>query len=446
MGMDNSANLEIIKKRIRLPWKLFITYILSTILINFFGPWSYTNYDWYDKTIVLVYMVCFLLAYSFAYFAGTHFKTMMKSPSLDNNATRMTMLVKIPILIAIIIYCFLLISGLTRIEFDPERALTEIMAQAYTSSRSVDSSEFNIATWIYSYGYIFCFIAMTLGLYKYNQLTFIYRVLLIGVYIGAIANSVLLVGAQKSVGDMIIIVGSVYLIRFARYNTKIKIGQLFAILAIIIGIIFYFASAFSARIALWGIYGSSVWGLAFLDTEHWMLNFLPDELATGVGIFLYYLTHGYYGLSLCLKLPFVWTVGLGSSFAIRDIAGRYLDMESLVANMTYPERMESVNGWGAYANWHTIFPWLASDFTFIGAIAILAFITYIYAICWKESILKDNWISILMFSFLNILFIYVPANNQLFQTKSSLIAFLVLIIMWLNRAHILNLTKDIIKK
>lgn len=416
-----------------LPWKLFIGYMIITVFINFFGPWEYSNYDWYAKLIVLMYILCFLFVYTIVYFiAIVKTQTVRVQPITDGTFPQAKLL-KISIIVASSVLCFMSIYRFSRTEVDFALSVAEIMAQAYTNSRSQEFIEIDLAAWVYNYSYFFVFCAMTLGIYRYKRLPLLYKILLVGVFVSSVANSILFVGAQKSIGDIIIILGSAYMIWFARYIYKIKVWQKLSIFSIIIGIVLYFAVVYSARFTLWGVSNITIKGIASFDPGHWMVNYLPEELSIGVGLFLFYLSHGYYGLALCLKLPFVWTMGLGSSFVIRDLAGRYFGTESLVANMTYPERMEAVDGWGAYSQWHTIFPWLASDFTFVGAFVVLAIVTYIYAVSWKEAILQENWISIIMISFLNILFIYVPANNQLFQTTNSVFAGVIITTLWLNR-------------
>ena len=84
------------------------------------------------------------------------------------------------------------------------------------------------------------------------------------------------------------------------------------------------------------------------------------------------------------------------------------------------------------ANWHTIFPWLASDFTFIGAILFLCVFIAIYALTWNRILRNGHWINLLMFSNLNIMLLYVPANNQLFQTRASLLVTFIITFIWIS--------------
>lgn len=343
-----------------------------------------------------------------------------------------TSLLKLSIVVTLITNSFLLADGISRYGIVTGQGVAETMAQAYTRSMAA-ASEFtavNRAVQVFTYCYAFQFIAMTLGLYRFRELSMAYRVLLIGIYVAFVSYTVLFVGAQKNIGDLCVIFGSVFLIKLARRERRLKARHIALILAAATGVVYALSNAFSARIALWGIDVDQPWDMVHLDRDHWMLRLFPKDLALGLAIALYYPTHGYYGLSLCLGLPFVWTAGLGSSFVIRDLATRYLGMGSLVAGLTYPERMQSATGWAAYSNWHTIFPWLASDLTFFGAIIAVSLLVYVYAVSWKEALCGDNWLSVLMFSCLNTMLVYVPCNNQLAQTKPSLLTFVVLVTLW----------------
>ena len=101
--------------------------------------------------------------------------------------------------------------------------------------------------------------------------------------------------------------------------------------------------------------------------------------------------------------------------------------------MTYPYRTALATGWSDKSVWHTIFPWLASDFTYIGAIIILSLLAYLYGKCLCEIKYYNQWQSVFLFSVLSIIWFYMVANNQLFTAKSTLFVAIVAVILWLMR-------------
>jgi hypothetical protein len=98
--------------------------------------------------------------------------------------------------------------------------------------------------------------------------------------------------------------------------------------------------------------------------------------------------------------------------------------------------MEATTGWPALSRWHTIFPWLASDFTFTGALFIIFLLAFFYGRCWKDIVTNKNPISMIMFAWLTEGLIFVPANNQLVHGIDTVITSVFLITFWLLRNNI----------
>jgi hypothetical protein len=73
--------------------------------------------------------------------------------------------------------------------------------------------------------------------------------------------------------------------------------------------------------------------------------------------------------------------------------------------------------------WSTIYPWLASDLTYPGAILLMAVVGWFLAKFWHEAVLQRRVLSMALFGQLALLIAFVPANNQLGQTRPALIGF-----------------------
>ena len=113
---------------------------------------------------------------------------------------------------------------------------------------------------------------------------------------------------------------------------------------------------------------------------------------------------------------------------------------------TYPIRMQIQTGWPALEYWSTIFTWLASDMTFLGAILFLSILIFIWAKSWREAIVFKNPLSIVLFCNLGILWIFVPQNNQLMQTLESTVATILLVLIWLIFHKYFNNIKEVNKE
>ncbi|MFG3689952.1 hypothetical protein [Micromonospora sp. NPDC047740] len=147
-----------------------------------------------------------------------------------------------------------------------------------------------------------------------------------------------------------------------------------------------------------------------------------DDLASGLAVTLSYPTHGYLGLSYNLSVPFVWTKGIGGSPAIGSYLGQYTSIDPHFDDR-YTARTAEATGWPDGMYWSTIFPWLASDLSYPGSLAFMAIVGWFLAKFWIESIRTRRILSVALFGQLALLIAFVPANNQLGQTRPALIAF-----------------------
>ncbi|XKH50455.1 hypothetical protein LG275_12725 [Chryseomicrobium palamuruense] len=230
-------------------------------------------------------------------------------------------------------------------------------------------------------------------------------------------------------GDIFIILIATQLVKFGRKKSKKTIKYFFTLIIISIFFLFFISELLISRFLLLGNLNSLYSGEVYIDTSHWLFTIFSIETATAISLIFYYLAQGYYGLSLSLTLPFEWTFGFGSSFAINNIFENYLGY-NLIEGITYPERSQNVYNWDAFSQWHTIFPWLASDFTFFGAIILVSTLIYFFGKAWKESLINENILSIILFSKLAIFVFFIPANNQIFQSSNSTLSFFILLFFW----------------
>jgi hypothetical protein len=96
-----------------------------------------------------------------------------------------------------------------------------------------------------------------------------------------------------------------------------------------------------------------------------------------------------------------------------------------------PGLLETRTGWGMLTSWHTIYLWLSSDVGFIGAIVLLGLLSYLFGLVWADAIFHGlHWAIILAYMMI-LLFIYIPANNQIFQSGESWFCFYITVMLWL---------------
>lgn len=153
-----------------------------------------------------------------------------------------------------------------------------------------------------------------------------------------------------------------------------------------------------------------------------------EQFARGFSVMIAYPTHGYQGLAYNLETPFEWSRFQGASRALDSYLAQYGLSESRYST-SYPARTEERTGWPAGQYWATIYPWVASDFTFVGAVLLMAVLGWWLSRWYRES-LRGDVISLLLFSQLIFLIAYIPANNQIGLSRPNLICFVSLLVVY----------------
>jgi hypothetical protein len=158
-------------------------------------------------------------------------------------------------------------------------------------------------------------------------------------------------------------------------------------------------------------------------------NVNPDVQLGIVGLSAY-VTQGYYGLSLALHQPFVPMFGVGNSMFLYFNAVKVTGNEN-IEQLPYPVRVERAYGWKAYLQWDSIYPWLASDFSFPGTVLLVFLIGRLFAMSWLDTVRGDNPFAVAMLAQFILMFFYFPANNQMLQTGEALTSFYGTLALWL---------------
>jgi hypothetical protein len=166
------------------------------------------------------------------------------------------------------------------------------------------------------------------------------------------------------------------------------------------------------------------------DLDNPLIRHLPGDAKLGALGLTNYVTQGYYGLSLALEEPFVPMFGVGNSIFLYLNAAK-LAGDASIEEMPYPVRVQQNGGWDAYAQWSSIYPWLASDVSFLGVIVVVFVVGRLFAISWNDTLAGHNPYAVAMLAQLLIMLFYFPANNQALQNGEALVSFYGVLALWL---------------
>lgn len=219
-------------------------------------------------------------------------------------------------------------------------------------------------------------------------------------------------GTRQGLFDIIIIILFCYLAgsylfsenesSFALAKKRIKIG------ALILGGLFlvYFIASNLSRSGL----GLSEIGSTSINGDirsgyDWLPSGVLYAIVSPVG----YLCQGYYALSLGLDIGVISPIPFSSNWFTAIWAEHHLGSEPL--SQSYMARLE-VFGIGTGQNWHTIYLWLANQYTFFLVPVIIYIIGYCFSHLWCEILYGKNPLAVPIFALFLIMVFYFYANNQ----------------------------------
>ena len=158
--------------------------------------------------------------------------------------------------------------------------------------------------------------------------------------------------------------------------------------------------------------------------------FPNDSMNAFLNPMISYCTQGYYGLACSLELPFEWTYGVGNSPIWTIYADKYWAGTDSIAAKTYARRVEAKYGWDSYVCWHTVYPWVAGDFTFPGTLVIVFILGMVLAMTWRDSIERQNYLAATLFIWIMVGLSYFSANDQLMQMEECVLGLWVALFLW----------------
>lgn len=438
---------------------ILIIYYLITLLISFFGPLEYYDYSIEDKFNIAIYMLLFILCLLFGYLAEkSYFKKksnikkfqicQSKKRQIKYYEKKIFKYLYISIIISLIVILLEFFDILIK---NPSAfSITNMGLNYLTLDRDNEENIYSIAILLRFSTSFFRTLSIILGINYFQRMSLRYKFSFLGFLFLLIIVNAIGYGTQKFLGDLFIyglVIGFINFNKIPKmYRKKIYIysgvcGILFLLLCAQIQIQRYDLININAL-----NYTSPRDGISHYNTNHIIFQIFGLNLGFGIASILSgYLAGGYYGLSLAFKLPFEWSYSMGSSYFLSLFSEKFLGLPQAFQS-TYIYRMKVAFGRDGLRTWNTIFPWLASDFTFLGALLIFIPIGYIYSVCWREIVYYKNPISIVMFSTITLGLFYIPANNQLFHGVDTFISSVVIIIIWIFNHKKYNIGEENVSK
>lgn len=240
-------------------------------------------------------------------------------------------------------------------------------------------------------------------------------------------------GTNKGIADVVVTLPWLVVLAAAIGTIRLrhmKLKMTLASLVLIALFLYFFSEGQQQRSGSGTEYSTFFTGIAVLqaDSGNFISSLLPEELRVVYEALTRYVVHGYYALSLALQTDTPSTLGFGHSMFMARNADLVFGSDHFVAQ-SIPAILERDQGWGMFQLWHSIYPWLASDFGFGGTLIVIGLLAYLLGLSWGKSLTTASHRWVVLLYLLLVLFYYVPANNQIFQSGETYFAFFMVLAM-----------------
>ena len=244
-------------------------------------------------------------------------------------------------------------------------------------------------------------------------------------------------GTNKGIADVVVTLPWLVLLAVCAGTLQVRrFGLKLSLVSVVllVAFLYSFGAGQTQREGSGSEYGTFFTGAAVLqaDSGHFISALLPEEFRLVFEALSRYVVHGYYALSLAFQTDSPSTLGFGHSMFLARNADVAFGTDYFVSK-SIPGLLERDHSWGMFLLWHSIYPWLASDVGFFGALVVIGVLAYLLGLSWGRALATASarW-TVLLFLLL-ILFFYIPANNQVFQSGETCVGFFILLVMLWNR-------------
>jgi hypothetical protein len=409
------------------PIIFFVTYLTVTVLLFAFGPWPYRVNNG-------VKLYTFLAAAHIALLTGYLSVIKRRAQGYGGRWS----LKKVVLAALIVNFALLIPSAMFRVGTSPKDVITGTasLGEAYSTSNVARVDKTPVIEYVrFLFGPLLALL-LPLAVFYWHVLPKRVRVFSL-LFVFAFVGMFVLMGTNAGLALMLLECPWLFVAsKFAGYRESrktqwhVKLAIAVGATASVILFFFFFAATQISRqgAGFTGEYTRA--GDVYADDENFMIRNLEGVPKIGVLSLTSYLTQGYYAVDLAFDKPWVPTFGVGNSFFLTRQAVRITGVTSL-EQAPYPMRIED-EGWDAFGEWSTIYPWIASDVSFPGTIVVVFLIGRLFALCWLDTLEGENPFAVGMFAQFIIMLSYFNANNQCLSGGEGLSGFVVLLILWLS--------------
>ena len=145
---------------------------------------------------------------------------------------------------------------------------------------------------------------------------------------------------------------------------------------------------------------------SYVDIDSILYRMIPERLKFLTIVGGYYISHGYYAMSLGLRMPFDCSFGAGTFPIIQNTFQNVTGID--LYSRTYVYKINHA-GYPVSLKWATAFVQFASDVSFIGVILIMGMLGMLTASLWIEAIVMKKLLPVFVLAPLGYCYIMLPS-------------------------------------
>jgi len=413
------------------PIVFFEVFLLMTVAVFAFGPWA-----WPVANPVEFY--AFLFVNQLALLIGYVSAVRGRLPSPFRLPLALHELVWLNVLITLVILVPVTIHQ-TGGDINVVRALTD-PGRAYGATRAAAAALVDTTRAVYVPIVLSPLVwpLLPLTVVFWGRLSILLRCLAVVGILGG-AFTFLLIGTNKGLVDIMILTPWLLVIRSKNPSRLLEPKRAFIFVLSLVLALAVFLPYFAINIAGRGNGKSStenmnLGGGTLIRPTPFQVVGLDGPVAKVYGLgytaLAAYVGQGYYGLSLAMQEPFVWTYGVGHSRILTWIAEKAIGGQYAIEDTTYPSRVGRDFGWDSKIKWSTLYAWLAGDVTFLGVPVIVFLFGRLLGLTWLDA-LGGNPVALVLFCLICVTVVYTSANPQIFQSPDTVFVFYGYLLWWI---------------
>lgn len=206
--------------------------------------------------------------------------------------------------------------------------------------------------------------------------------------------------------------------KVSKWNQILFVSRVFILISMFL---LYFSYLQLNRDGFVAAVGLLPFGNGFIESRSFQTG-NDSFLLKGLESVVRYICTGYFSFSLALGLSAGQTFPYGASMfmALRTARGG----DTSFVTHSLPGQIESHYDWSYLQQWHSLFSWLLSDYSPAGVASIMGIMGFLFTLSVFIAFSHRGGAMLKMPMFiLFIVVLYVPANNQVFQSPEAAFSF-----------------------